>query len=193
MSIEADQQRTAASLGVWAMPGAGAFSGLKDRLAVLYADRFAKIPWLPAGWLDSVKALQRADQSALVLLTPGIGMLRPSFCVTQEQADAWQVAYKAVEAAQVAYGKGEAVKGAALIAAADLNLAIWSGLYTAAVFVRDIPTNAVGAVLDGTQSVVGSIIKRLMGSWLFWVAAAGGLGFIAWRVGLFTISRPRKG
>ena len=187
MDSQADTSR---ALGVWAQPLlGGAWPELKALLHRLYGDRASAIPWLPRGWLQSVRDLQESDPTSLVRVGPGLGTLSPDFCDSDAKRKVWQEFFVAVDAAIVAYAAGKAAEGRAAMEAAYSNSAFWAKAYAVAVFVRDLPKNAVGAVLDGAGDVAGGIFGRLLKSGIVWVALIAVAIFAAWRLGFLKLSK----
>ncbi len=187
---------TRQSLGVWSQFGLGAaWPELKSLLTRLYTDRVAKLPWIPRDWFVQVQALQSADPSSLIVIGPAMTAAlgrdpdAPAFADSEAKLDAWQDLYKMVQAAVNAYAAKESVKGRVLMEAAYSNSEFWNNAYAIAVAIRDLPANAVKAVLDGAQGVAGGVLKNFFSSWLVWLVI-GGVGLVvAWKVGLLKLAK----
>ncbi len=188
---------TRQTLGVFSQYGLGeAWPELKVLLTRLYTDRVAKLPWVPRDWFVQVQALQSADSSSLIVIGPAVTAVlgrdpdAPVFADSEAKLDAWQDLFKMVQAAVNAYAAREALKGRVLMEAAYSNSEFWNSAYSIAVAIRDLPANAVKAVLDGAEGVAGGVLKNLFKSWITWAVLAG-VGLIAaWKFGLLKF--PRK-
>lgn len=191
-------------LGVWISPGLGqAYPELRDGIMMrVFGDRVASVPWVPQNWLASVRALQANNPTGLVRIGPAklLGSAvrapdAPSFADTQAKLDWWQSLFDASNAAVGKYAAQQQAAGKAELDKLYANAAFWNtGLgataITVATTIRDLPKNAVGAVLDGAGSVAGGVLKKLLGSWIVWVGLVGVAGFVAWKFGLIKV---RKG
>ncbi len=187
---------TRQDLGVWAQFGlAAAWPELAASLNRLYTDRVAKLPWVPRDWFVQVMNLQAANPGSLIVIGPALNVLggrssdAPTFADSDDKLHAWQEIFQMTEAAIRKYADGKASEGRAEMDAAYMNSDFWNRAYAIAVAIRDLPANAVGAVLSGAESVTGGILGSLAKSWLFWAALIGAGVVIAWRFGLL---RGRK-
>ncbi len=177
------------TLGVRVDFGLGqAWPDLKNLLDRLYGDRAARIPWLPKGWLQSVRDLQAANPTNLIRVTPGVGPLSPVFCDTEAKKNLWQELYKATDAAVFKYAQGKLAEGKADMEAAYADSDFWNRAYSIAVYIRDLPANAVGAVLDGAGDVAGGLVKKLLNSWIVWLILIAIGAYAAWRLGFLKLT-----
>ncbi len=182
MSAE-NQSRDAHELGVWAMPLLGqAYPELQGLLHKLYSERIAAISWVPRDWLRHVTDLQNAEPSALIRVTPGVGLLSPVFCDTAEKKAWWQEFYKMTDAAVFKFANGKVDEGREEMRIAQRNTGFF---YRAAQLAIALPGLVVEKVLDVGEGVAGGILGKLLKSWLVWVAIVLALAYAAFRLGFF--------
>lgn len=189
-----EEDRLALTMGVRLQYGrATAYPDLVARLDRLYADRVAKLPWVPDTWLDAVRALQRKYPGDLVQLTPalrpasaggGRGHMAPSFADTLPKLEAWDTIYAASNDGIVAYANKQAELGAQKLASLQAAAAFWDGAYRLAKTVRDLPAATVSAVTGGMADFLGTFLPDSLKSyakvifWLLVLLIVGGL--VAW-------------
>lgn len=193
MSGAYDELRLAS--GLYVTPGtAGAYPELKRIVGDIAADRVAQWPWVPSSWIGTYRNLQAGNPLDLVKPAPARGII-PAFCNSPEKVALWNQLAAKVEAAVALYAKGQADAGAVEMQRLYADVDFWNEgfgakLIAAATAVRDLPANAVGAVLDGAGTVAGGLLKRIFSSWIVWVGIAGLAAYVAWRAGLLKV---RKG
>lgn len=197
MSAGIGREQAQLQTGCMLRPGwSTLYPDLRQLLEGLYA-QVAQLPFVPASWLATVKAYHAANQlcDMIPARLPG-GMLRPGmpeWLNNPAAAEAWDKVEARIQASMLTWSNGNRESAHAELAAFERNKAFWDGirnpLITAATAVRDLPANAVKAVLGGVGDVAGGVLKSLFGSWVVWVALGlGGLG-LAWKLGAF---RSRK-
>lgn len=167
-----DRERIAYMLGVMDQPGlAMGYPALVRMLGRIYADKVAKLPWVPASWLEAVTALQAKNPEDLIRPTPGVdalgrrGQMAPSFADTDDKLQAWHRIYGAVNDAIVAYAAKQQEVGAARLRQLEADAAFWDGAYKLAVTVRDLPSNVVSAAGRGVSDFVGTFLPASLKSY----------------------------
>lgn len=155
-------------------PQMGLAMGYPDLVRILnrlFADRVAKLPWVPPTWLDAVSQLQAKVPSDLIKIAPALNALgkrqegAPSFADTDAKTAVWMEIYKAQQDAIVAYAKKQGEIGADIIRRLEADAAFWDGAYKLAVTVRDLPSNVVKAVGGGVSDFVGSFLPDSLKSY----------------------------
>ena len=147
------------SLGMYIQPGiATAYPELSSMLRIMYRDRFAKLPFVPADWFAHVDAIHGKSSSSpnyadILLPVPafdGSGKPSPSmpdWLQAPEALKAWDDARKALKDGYTAFMNNEIEKGRALLNDLYAKADFWNSLYNAAIAIRDAPTNFVMAGL----------------------------------------------
>lgn len=184
----ADERVMHTQLGVMLSPGlATGFPDLVPKLARIYTDKVAKLPWVPKTWLESVLALQAKYPGDLVRPTPGRdakgerGEMAPMWADTPVKLDAWHKLYSDINAAIQAYAKEFADDGAAQLNALYADAAFWSAAVDLATTVRDLPGKVVQTVAGGAGDVFAAFLPDALKGYariIFWslvVIVVGGL------------------
>ena len=176
MMSYADQQRIAVTLGMRVQPGlATGYPALVGKLDRIYADRVAKLPWVPRTWLAAVRDVQAKNPADLIRPTPGFNALgargneAPSWADTPAKLTAWHTIYTAHNDAIVAYAKEMQEDGESELNALYADAAFWDGAYKLAVFTRDLPSNVVSTVGGGISSFVGTFLPESLKAYAKWV------------------------
>lgn len=149
------------SLGVYITQGLGsAYPELKRLSAQLFAERVAKIPWLPESWLGDVNALQARFPADLVRIAPSRVLLvkspmAPAWLDSPAKVDAWQELFTAHSAIVANFARGEVDKGRAELERVNADAEFWDRLYRIAVSVRDAVPNAVGGIVSNFIRGIG--------------------------------------
>jgi hypothetical protein len=176
-------------LGVYTQPGTGtAYPALRQQLFAVI-QQTARIPWLPARWLEDVSRVYTANPDALVIVAPVAPYGKrldnaPEWIDTDEKEKVWDNINKAMLSAVVKYAREQQEAGAAELAALQRNAAFWNAAYTTAVVVAAPAALAIGAgkgLAEGAiqaGSAVGEYTGRLFGGTA--QGFAKGLGFFGW-------------
>jgi hypothetical protein len=181
--------------GVMLTPGLGAaYPELVRLIGTIYDRRMSKLPWLPSSWLAGVKKLQADYPSDVVRIYPALnakGDLNdnaPLFLDSKEKQEAWQKIYNDMNAAIMAYAAAKSAEGRGQLARLEADAAFWDASYKIAVFVRDAPGKAIGAVGGGVADFASSLVKGITGkSVVGWLIIAGVAG-----VALYFYMKPEK-
>jgi hypothetical protein len=183
-----EQGQLNARLGILVIPGrAMAYPDLVAALDRLYADRVAKLPWIPPTWLASVRELQRKYPADLMQTTPGydaIGrrsQMAPSWADTESKLKVWQTIYDQVNAAIVAYAQKQSELGAQKLAGLYASAAFWDAAYTTVKFVADLPGNAAAAAGGWFTDFILGDLKKNYGRTIGLVLLAGVLVFFLFK------------
>jgi len=218
MAVASISPERAAALqyGVMWIPGlAGAWPELRGNVDRIFAQRMAKLPWLPSDWLDMVRKLQAERPADLVTLAPSrrpktdaSGRVVdpngppaadvPLFLDGADKLDAWQRMYFDLNAARSAYAAARAAEGRAELDRLYANAAFWDASYKIAVFVRDAPANVVKGIGSGVVGFVGTFLPESLKSYAKWVTVLILLlvvgGIVAWyRKRLTALIRSLRG
>lgn len=184
-------------LAVYANPAGQAWPELRRLLMTLYEDRVSKLPFVPASWLAGVREVNDRP-SAVVLAPPRLpnGDVRPGLPAWlagfPDRVDVWAKVADDARLIVFHFAEGKVTEGRQVMQDAYDDAAFWDKAYTLAVSIRDLPANALGAVADAAGSVAGGVAGRLLKSPIVWVALAGGLGFLAWRLGFVSLTRKES-
>lgn len=161
----ADEQRLAYTLGMRPQPGlASGYPALAGKMDRIYADRVAKLPWVPPTWLEAVRAVQAKNPSDLIRPTPGFNALgsrgadAPSFADTEDKLKVWHTIYAVHNDAINAYAKRMQDEGASKLAALHADAAFWDGAYKLAKFARDLPAT----IASGTANVFADTFAQFL-------------------------------
>jgi hypothetical protein len=181
----ADQQRIAYTLGIFAQPGlATGYPALVGKLDRIYADRVAKLPWVPPTWLAAVREVQAKNPGDLMRPTPGYNALgargaeAPSFADTDEKLKVWHTIYNVHNDAIVAYAKKMQEEGASKLAGLYADAAFWDGAYKLAKVARDLPAN----IASGTANVFADTFAQFLPE-----SIRGYAKVILWALGILII------
>lgn len=153
------------SLGMYVQPGiATAYPELSQMLRIMYRDRFAKLPFVPADWFAHVDALQGtpisgANYNDILLPLPTYDNFGKPSASLPEWLSASDANLKAWDAARVALKDGytkfinnQIDEGRTLLNSLYAKADFWNGLYTAVVSarnaIRDAPFTAIKAIWD---------------------------------------------
>ena len=172
----ADEQRIAYTLGMRPQPGlATGYPSLVGKLDRIYADRVAKLPWVPPTWLEAVRAVQAKNPGDLIRPTPaynGAGArsnMAPSFADTDEKLKVWDTIYTVHNDAIVAYAKRMQEEGEAELNALYADAQFWDAAYKVARLVRDAPGMIISGVGSGISSFVGTLLPASIKAYAKWV------------------------
>ncbi len=189
-----------ATLGVY--PAAAPYPELVEQLLKLYRDRVSKASFVPSTWLAGVEEIaKRNPPAAPTIVSPYkttgemklAGTMPDWLLSNRANADAWAAMAQMARAISVNYAAGKITEGREEMERAYGKVEFWNGLISVATTIANAPANIVGSVVGGVQSVAGGIMGKLFGSWLFWLVALAAGGFAAWRLGLISLLKKRKG
>ena len=184
-------------LGLFVTVGYGeAFPGLKEAYTRIIVDKVAAWPWLPKAWIGEYLALQAQSQKDLVRVAPARVVI-PAWIDTAEKIAIWNNLAAQLDSVVLKFNQGRVEAGRAEAEAVYANARFWNegtgaGIIAVATAARDLPANVVGGALDGAGSVVGGLLKRLAGSWIFWALLVGAGAFAAYQFGWIKLPK-RKG
>lgn len=191
MTGTVSRERAAAlQYGVMFIPGlAGAWPELRDMVGRIFAQRVAKLPWLPQDWLVSVQRLQNENPNDLVTFAPSrranvgptgqfidesgpVSADIPLFLDDDAKINAWMSIYSDLNRARSNYAAARAAAGRAELDALYAKAAFWDASYKIAVFARDLPSNIVKVAGGGVVDVVGTFLPDSLKQYAKWVAIA---------------------
>jgi hypothetical protein len=172
--------------GVWLQPGIGnAYPELKSQLSQLRQKLVGKLTWVPLAWASQVQAIQDANPTVLVKMTPSkrpTGETLPGLPAwlagNQARIDAWQEIVTAQDKAVVQYAANDAANGKPLLDA----------LYARSDFYNSAPIRALSvaqeALINAPSAIsnaAGTLVSDLFGGFLKkagWVIALGVVGYL---------------
>ncbi len=141
-------------LGVGLQPGlAQAYPDIVAVLNDLYEARVRNLPWLPVGWLESVREVQAMNPMDLV-------EVRRKTWDTAAETAAWRTLADDTNRAVAQFAAGKASEGRAIISARKLDSAFWNAAYKAATVVGSVPA----AIGRGAGSVVSDALDGAFGA-----------------------------
>lgn len=161
-----------------------AYPDLKNKMRAIFEQRIAKLPWVPAEWLNGILTLQATYPDDLVLTSPGLNnngtasAINPLFLDTPEKLKAWRAIFEAELKAIQAYGRQQAEEGAKELNAFYADAAFWGAAQDIALYATAIPGKIVGAVTNGFGSVFSSVAKSI--PWWIWGGLVVG-GFLLYK------------
>ncbi len=159
--------------GTRLQPGIGqAYPELKRVMQVFFANRVAKLPWLPSNWLEAVKQIQADAPDDLVLIA------RKNW----GDSDAWNAIAQDSEDIQAKYAAGQVQEGRDLLASIDAEAAFWNAAYHVDVVAAspiqiakggaNVLGNLAGSIIDNTFKGLTGALSSTTKTILI-VAAAG--------------------
>lgn len=190
MGMVTNDRNSGAALqyGVMFIPGlAMGYPDLVPMVQKIFSDRIAKLPWVPSTWLEGVQKLQSDYPEDLVTIAPSrraktdatgrwvgdngpASAQAPLFLDDDAKLDAWMSIYSDLNSARSKYAAAQAAAGRRELDALYAKAAFWDGAYRIAVFVRDAPGKAIGAVGAGIFDFAGSMFKNITGkSLVTWI------------------------
>jgi hypothetical protein len=167
-----DQATLIPTLGMYALPYATVWPDLATQLATLYQGNLQFMPWLPAGWYDSVMALH--GQNGYILIPgPAIYNGQPlPFLQTPDQIAFWTSLNQQAASVISQYAAGQQAAGAAQLAQLSANAAFWN--------------TGFGASLINAQQTAYNVADAAGNV----VTAAGNIAKAAGKVASFSLSSP---
>jgi hypothetical protein len=119
-------------------------------LRVMYQDRFAKLPFVPAGWFDEINKIHGTNISSpnyLDVLLPvpafdGFGNpspAMPEWLDNDAKRKAWDEARTALKDGYTKFIQNEIDNGRELLNQLYANADFWNRLYNAAVYIAELP------------------------------------------------------
>lgn len=174
--------------GVRFQPGlAVGYPELVGKMRALYTQRIAKLPWVPKSWLAGVEKLQASRPNDLVLIFPAVlpngstAADSPLFLDTPDKLEAWKKIHEDTQKAVQAYARGQAEAGADELNDLYADAAFWDAATNVAIFVRDAPGRAIGAVGTGIFDAAGATLKGITGkSAVTWIVL-GVIAYFVWK------------
>lgn len=159
------------SIGMYTLPYATAWPDLAPQLARIYTDKASGIPWLPAGWLNQVLAVNGANGNVLVPL-PVAGANTVPFVQSADQKVWWNDFAAQVQAAVGQFAAQKQQDGQAALDALYANSDFWNTGFGATMI--DIQQN-IREGFDSATDVLKSPMKYvyIAGGLLLLVAVAG--------------------
>jgi hypothetical protein len=188
-----DQATLIPSLGMYALPYATVWPDLATQLLALYRDQVQYMPWLPAGWYDSVAALH--GQNGYILI-PGPAIYSGSplpFLTTPDQVSFWTSFNQAAASIISQYAAGQQAAGAAALQQLYANAAFWNTGFGATMINAQQSAYNIADAAGNVVSAAGNIAKAagkvasfsLSSPTMVIITALGGLG-------LFLYLKTRK-
>ncbi len=165
--------------GVTFTPNQGAaYPDLKALTQKIYADRVAKLPWVPASWLAGVQKLGSDYPNDVIRFLPSRmanGQPNPNnplFLDDEEKIDVWMSINDTIQSGIIKYGAAQAAAGRAELNALYAKAAFWDAAYRVAVFAKEAPAKLVGSIFDGASAFLGTFLPDALKSyakWIFWL------------------------
>lgn len=157
--------QTVQPFGVYVQPGIGnAYPELKKQELALIV-KAGTIPWLPQGWLDAVRDLDKSNPSALIKFAPS-GTFKangtPAFLNSPERVKVWDDLAASSSRAQMLYAQDQAAAGKAELEALYAKAAFWDSAYNIAVAIRDAPKTVLTAGADLISDNITNLAKKLL-------------------------------
>lgn len=178
------------------------YPDLKPMVQRIFAERVARLKFVPATWLAGVQQLQNENPTDLLTFAPGRrpktsptggwvsdeGGERsadlPMFLETEEQVDAWHAIYVDLNRARAKYAAAQAAAGRAELDRLYAKAAFWDAAYKVAVFAKDLPSAIVKTVGGGVVDVVGTFLPQSLKAYAKWITLALGVlivgGIVMW-------------
>jgi hypothetical protein len=183
-----DQASLIPTLGMYALPYATVWPDLATQLLQLYQGQLQFMPWLPAGWFDSVQALH--GQNGYILIpAPAIYNGAPlPILTTPDQVAFWTTLNQQAESIIGNYAAGQQAAGAAQLAQLYANSAFWNTGFGATMINAQQAAYNVADAAGNVVNAAGNIAKAagkvasfsLSSPSMVLVTAAVGVGLFVW-------------
>jgi hypothetical protein len=178
-----DQSRLVPLTGMTANPAAAAFPELINILATIYRDKVQRLPWIPAGWWDTVQQYHGQEMNGVrQVLVPAFTMMDDGsptrgpiapWLDTPEKRKAWNDLAGAARSAVMLYVNKQLVAGRQELQRVYADAAFWG-------FLGGLAERAQKALTTARDALTGAALGSLP-----LVLIVGGI--------LFYLSRSRHG